>query len=416
MVMCGQKDGSTLLKKGVFSTIYFAVFLCYFIQGFILTYLTNIHKPYLSSLGVSFSKIGFLSAVLVFPFVAKIPLAYVSDRYPIFKMGNRLPYILLGLLITSCCSLFILVVSPKSHFIGFSFLLFSMSMGIALIDASIDGFALDVSKYGNEHIVQSVMLFSRSVAIMLSSIGFGYLIDKGNVNLIFTTISIVAGLIIVFLFGIKTKIISIKRHFQDNKNKKNFQMNKNINLMSFYGFLYCFICWGVIEGLSSIALEKIHLFSGSKIGFYGFGRGIGMVIGAILAGSLLKKSGLKSLLISHFLMLIGAVALIFQPLSSDLVLLSSVIWGIGFGLQMVTFTTYLVKIIDVNLSAMMFAIVIAICNVGLSVSHWVSTSLLDIFSIQNVLSWFSLSIIPLFLISNFVFNFSAKKANTGELT
>ncbi len=76
----------------------------YFLEGAVLTYSSGFNTLYLRSYALPYSLIGMVAAIAMLPFILKIFIGLLSDRVNLFKLGNRKPYIVLGLVMQSLAS------------------------------------------------------------------------------------------------------------------------------------------------------------------------------------------------------------------------------------------------------------------------------------------------------------------------
>ncbi|HOD44314.1 MAG TPA: hypothetical protein PKL21_05470, partial [Anaerolineaceae bacterium] len=90
--------------------------LLYFSQGAVLSFFTALNGLYLLSVGRSIADVGLMGTIALIPFVLKIFMGILSDRYALFGMGHRKPYILIGLLIQAVCLVLVTLIHPGDQF------------------------------------------------------------------------------------------------------------------------------------------------------------------------------------------------------------------------------------------------------------------------------------------------------------
>ena len=98
-----------ILRLALFATVYF-------VEGAMLTYFSAFNVLYLRSFDLSYSLIGIVGGVTLIPFVLKIFIGYLSDRVPLFKIGHRKPYILMGLILQTAAFLVLPFILPSEQF------------------------------------------------------------------------------------------------------------------------------------------------------------------------------------------------------------------------------------------------------------------------------------------------------------
>ena len=105
--------------------------LIYFVEGAMLTYFSAFNTLYLRSFDLSYSLIGIVGGVTLIPFVLKIFIGYLSDRVPLFKVGHRKPYILIGLVLQTAAFLVLPFVLPTEQFGLYLTLVILAALGVA---------------------------------------------------------------------------------------------------------------------------------------------------------------------------------------------------------------------------------------------------------------------------------------------
>ena len=61
--------------------------LLYFAQGAVMAYFTALNSLYLLSFNLSMQQIGIIGAIAMIPFILKIFLGMISDRFNFFSLG-----------------------------------------------------------------------------------------------------------------------------------------------------------------------------------------------------------------------------------------------------------------------------------------------------------------------------------------
>lgn len=98
-------------------TLRFSMFaLLYFTQGTILGYFASVNALYLMESGFNMARVGIFSTIALIPFVIKILFGMLSDRYNLFGLGHRKPYIFIGLLVQLVCLLIVANVNPADSY------------------------------------------------------------------------------------------------------------------------------------------------------------------------------------------------------------------------------------------------------------------------------------------------------------
>lgn len=153
----------------------------YALQGIIVGYFFNFSYGYMAAAGVDDTTIAAVQSIVLLPMVFKFVLGPISDRFSLFGMGRRKPYIILGLLLQSVGLFVVSTVDPGAHLQLFGGLLLSSLVGLAFYDTCCDGMVIEVTPENDRNRVQGILMASRFVAAMASSIAFGYWLSlSGN--------------------------------------------------------------------------------------------------------------------------------------------------------------------------------------------------------------------------------------------
>jgi PAT family beta-lactamase induction signal transducer AmpG len=87
----------------------------YFVQGIIQSYQLNFFKPHMVEAGVDADRLAIVSSLAIVPFVIKWVFGLISDRYALFGLGHRVPYMLIGLVSTGLAFLAAYFVDPAAR-------------------------------------------------------------------------------------------------------------------------------------------------------------------------------------------------------------------------------------------------------------------------------------------------------------
>jgi PAT family beta-lactamase induction signal transducer AmpG len=147
-------------------------------------------------------------------------------------------------------------------------------------------------------------------------------------------------------------------------------------LFGTFAILYSIVSFGV-DGLVTYFMSETYKASETVIGQYGALRGLGAVIGAIISGILLDRmSRKKSAYIAVLLISVGAVLIGVAP-GIGFLLIMGVLWGIAWGFQETVFVALAMDLSEARIAASMFAIMMALSNLGTAVGEGLATSLTD---------------------------------------
>ena len=353
---------------------YYTLFgLLYFVQGSALAYINNFQKPYLDSLGIGAGSIGLLTSILLLPFILKIFIGMLSDKVNLFRLGNRKPYIISGLILGAIAFLLASRVLPDRAFIGFSALIFLGSLSVALFDTCTDGFAIEITPKENYGRVQSIMISGKAIGFILLSLLFGYLVQRSSYSAIFITIGLLMMLPLVFAI-VAQEPRDIRREYPFEWKAFRHLIKPVFLVFALYAIFYSIVSFGV-DGLVTFFMSNELDATEKSIGQYGALRGVGAVLGAIIGGVALDKLNFKRIaFITIFIISAGAI-LMGVASNVKMVLSFAAGWGLAWGLQEAVFFYLAMRLTDIRIAASMFAIMVALSNVGTAITNGVCTTI-----------------------------------------
>lgn len=349
--------------------------LIYFVQGSALAYFRNFQKPYLDGHNIDADVIGLLTSILLLPFILKIFIGMLSDRVNLLHLGHRKPYMILGLLLAAIAFGSAGFVLPDTRFSLFAVLIVCGSFSVALFDSTSDGLAIDITPPDQQGKVQGTMVSGRAVGFIILSLVFGTMAQSHGYRIVFITIAIIMLIPLIWVLRVREpKERGQLQQFQWSA----FQCLKRPRFLLFGAFaiLYSIVSFGV-DGLVTYFMSEVFDASERIIGQYGALRGIGAVIGAVGSGLLLDRiSRKKSAYIAVFLISIGA-ALIGSTQGLNGLLILGLIWGFAWGFQETIFVALAMDLSEARIAASMFAIMMALSNLGTALGEGLATSFSD---------------------------------------
>lgn len=361
-------------NKSIKSWYYYSLFgLLYFVQGAALAYFRNFQKPYLDSLSIDATSIGLLTSILLIPFILKILIGMLSDKVSLFGLGHRKPYILTGLILGAIAFLLASRVLPDKNFLLFSVFIVLGSFSVSLFDSCTDGFAIEVTPKHNYGRVQGIMIGGRAVGFIILSLLFGYLVQRSTYSIIFIIIALLMMIPFVFtLFAREPKTIHRENQFE----WKAFRMmiQPAFLLFALYAISYSIVSFGV-DGLITYYMSYSLDATEQSIGQYGALRGIGAIIGAIIAGLSMNRLGYRKIAYATVSIVSIAASLMGFSSSVSMILSFALVWGFAWGIQETVFLSLAMSLTDVRIAASMFAIMMAISNIGTAIVEGVATTL-----------------------------------------
>lgn len=347
----------------------------YFVQGSVFAYFRNFQKPYLDSINIDTDVIGLLTSILLLPFILKIFIGMLSDRVSLFKLGHRKPYIIIGLILAAIAFGAAGFVLPDARFTLFAVLVVSGSFSVALFDSTSDGLAIDITPPDQQGRVQGTMVGGRAVGFIILSLVFGTMAQSQGYRVVFLTMAVI---MLIPLFW----VVRVKEP-KERKQENQFQWSAfralsspRFLLFGAFAIVYSIVSFGV-DGLVTYFMSEVFAAPETVIGQYGALRGFGAALGAIGSGLLLDKMSRKrSAYIAVFFISISAV-LIGISTGLNMLLVLGVIWGFAWGFQETVFVALAMDLSVARIAASMFAIMMALSNLGTAIGEGVATSLSD---------------------------------------
>ncbi len=347
----------------------------YLTQGTILGYFNSLNALYLLSNGLTMTDIGIFSAIALIPFVIKIFLGILSDKVNLFGLGHRKPYIVLGLVIQTLCLIFIPFVNPAENYWLFVGIAFTLQLGMAWYDTCTDGLALDSSTEEEESTIQSFMVGGRAIGVIVASLVTGYLAQNVSWDSVFWTLAILT--LIPFIL-----LPLVKEPKEENEEEifewKAFSAFKNGQVLAVAAF--GFIVFAAVIGANFMINPFVEQTAGinlTQAGFISTTWGIGVVIGSIIGGLIMKKISIKkSLFIGVTITSLLIITLSFIN-SYELALIIVPIFGIGYGITQTMAFALCMRFTVAAIAASMYSILMAVTNIGQGAGMGIAGALTD---------------------------------------
>lgn len=353
--------------------------LLYFAQGAILSYFTALNALYLLSFDLNMSQVGIFSAIALAPFVLKIFLGMVSDRFSLLGRGHRVPYIVLGLLTQAACLVAAPFLNPATQFAAFAGLAFVLMTGMALYDTCTDGLALDTTPQSEYGTVQGLMVGGRALGVVVVSALIGAVAQLASWQAAFWALAGITLLPLPFALAEREPARPANRHFEWVAFRA-FGTRQVIALAAL-GALYSLIISGANQIVNPF-LQQGFGISYLAAGFYTAAWGAGVILGGLAGGRLADRIGrrravLNALLAAGFA--IAALAAISSPLMAWPLVVT---FGLAYGFYEAVYFAASMALCDLRIAASMFAILMAVANLGSGVGLAVSGALVDAISFR----------------------------------
>jgi PAT family beta-lactamase induction signal transducer AmpG len=348
--------------------------LLYFAQGAILSYFTALNALYLLSFDLTMSQVGIFSAIALTPFVLKIFLGILSDRVNLLGLGHRKPYIIVGLLIQAVCLFLVPFIHPGDQFGLLAFVAFVLMTGMALYDTCTDGLALDTTPPESEGTVQGIMVSGRALGVVVVSAVLGLLAQLTTWAIAFWTLGVITLLPILLVVQVREPKRAAERAFQWGAFRA--FGRRHVIALALLGALYSLVINGANEIVNPF-LEDQFGISLLAAGLYTAVWGLGVVLGGLTGGRLTDRMGHRKAAwgaLVASLATILALAFVAGPaMAWPLVF----VFGLAFGYYETVYFATSMAFTEPRIAASMFAILMAIANIGTGVGLAISGSLVD---------------------------------------
>jgi PAT family beta-lactamase induction signal transducer AmpG len=366
----------------------------YFVQGVIQAYQLNFFKPHMDEEGIDPDRIAVVASLALLPFVIKWLYGLISDKYPLFGRGHRVPYMMIGLVSTSIAFAIAYFIDPSESFGVLAAMVLMATFFMALFDTTADALAVDVVVPEDHSTVQAWMTGGRAVGAV--SIVFGWIADAFGYQSIFL---VIAGLLLLPLWYVSRVREPAERTPAHSFDRSAFKVMLQPRYLMFGLFLI--LAWFFfqgIDGLVTFYMSDTLDSSAGRIGVYGTLKGVGMVIGAVGLSTMVHRFG-RRVAATVTLVAVALGGIMFSTIESEGAIIAvAVLWGIAVGLQWTTYVTLSMGITDTRIAASMFAILQTMANIGIGGGDGVATALSDNLGFPSLFRIFglaSLALIPL---------------------
>ena len=348
--------------------------LLYFAQGAILSYFTALNALYLLSYDLTMSQVGVFSAVALTPFVLKILLGMLSDKVNLLGQGHRKPYIIIGLLTQAVGLVLFPFINPGDSFGLLTFVAFVVMTGMALYDTCTDGLALDTTPPEDEGTVQGIMVGGRALGVVVISATLGLLAQLASWTAAFWSLGAITLLPLVLVVQVREPARPPDRSF-DWGAFRSFG-GKRVIALALLGALYSLIINGTNEIVNPF-LEDQFGIDYLMAGLYTAVWGLGVVLGGVTGGRLTDRVGHGKAAMGAMVMSLAAVLALALVVNSAMAWPLVFLFGLAFGYYETVYFATAMDLTDPRIAASMFAILMAVANIGIGVGFAVTGQLVD---------------------------------------
>lgn len=348
--------------------------LLYLAQGAILSYFTALNALYLLSFNLTMGQVGIFSAIAITPFILKIGLGMISDRFSLLGRGHRVPYIVVGLAVQALCLLIAPSIDPGARFELFAGLAFVLMTGMALYDTCTDGLALDTTPVAEQGTVQGIMVGGRALGVVVVSAAIGAVAQLASWRAAFWSLAAVTLLPLPLVLSATEPERPFEHRFQWGAFRAFARWP--VAALAVLGALYSLIINGANEAVNPF-LQRDFGVSVLVAGFYTAAWGAGVIGGGLAGGRLADRIGHRRSVMGALgisLLAIAALAAIRSPAMAWPMVIS---FGFAFGFYEAVYFAASMALCDLRIAASMFSILMAVANLGTGIGLAVSGALID---------------------------------------
>lgn len=348
--------------------------LLYFAQGSILAYFTALNALYLLSFNLTMGQVGIFSAIALIPFVLKIFFGMLSDRANLLGRGHRQPYIVLGLLAQATCLVIAPFIHPDLYYWGFALLAFILMSGMALYDTCTDGLALDTTPAAEQGTIQGIMVGGRALGVVATAATIGVLAQQAGWTVAFWSLAVVTLAPLPLVWRVREAPRPAGRRFRWNAFRA--FGRRSVIALALFGALYSLIINAANEIVNPF-LEHAFGIGLATAGFYTAVWGIGVVLGGLTGGRLTDRIGRRRAALSALGLAAASITALALTVSPAMAWPLALLFGLAFGAYETVYFATAMAFTDAHIAASMFAILMAVANLGTGVGLALSGALVD---------------------------------------
>ena len=376
----------------------------YFVQGVIQAYQLNFFKPHMDSVGIDADRLAIVATLGLVPFVIKWIFGLISDRFPLFGLGHRVPYMLIGLVSTGVAFSVAYFIDPAESFPVLAALVLASTFAMALFDTTADALSVDAVPADDHPTVQAWMNGGRAVGIVLLSGVLGVVAQRLGYQFTFLVIAVTTLFPLWFVSRVREPAERTPAHSFD---RRAFRVMLQPRYWLFaITLIVAWTSFQGIDGLVTFYMSNQLAADPGTIGLYGTLKGVGILIGGVALAALVKRGG-RSAGAVVTLLLVAAGGLTLSSLTTQTaILVMAPLWGVAVGFQWTNYVTITMGITDLRIAGSMFAILQTMSNIGIGAGEGVATALSDdigfsaVFRASGIVSLLAIPLV-LFVLARF---------------
>lgn len=370
----------------------------YFIEGAVLTYFSGFNALYLRSFNLSYTQIGVAGGIALLPFVLKIFIGMLSDKVNLAGLGHRKPFMIIGILLQGVGLLLAPFVNPVTAFPLFIVILLLVSLGMSTYDTCADGLAIDTTPTEERGFVQGVMVGARALAAIVLAAAIGLLAARVSWTAAFFFIALITFLPLVLVLQVRERERPAEKEFS-LAGFRTF-LTRQMGLFLILGLVYPLVLYSVNGILGAFLNESVGI-SLERVGLYASLFGVGAVVGGLAGGPMTDRLGRRaSLIVALAVTSVSLFALVVSS-SAAIAVIAVLLFGVAFGYYETVYMAAGMDFADPRIAATMFAIIMAVGNIGIGAGQPLAGVLVDatgfrgLFIILSLLNLATLPLVPM---------------------
>jgi len=367
----------------------------YFIEGAILTYFSGFNALYLRSFNLSYTQIGVAGGIALLPFVLKIFIGMLSDKVNLAGLGHRKPFMVIGIVLQAVGLLLAPLVNPVTSFPLFIVILLLVSLGMSTYDTCSDGLAIDTTPTEERGFVQGVMVGARALAAILLAAAIGLLAARVSWTAAFVFMAAITLLPLFLVLQVREGERPPEKEFS-LAGFRSF-LTRRMGLFLILGLVYPLVLYSVNGILGAFLNEGLGIGL-ERVGLYTSLFGAGAVVGGLAGGPMTDRLGRRaSLVVALLVTSVSLFALVISG-SAAVAVIAVLLFGIAFGYYETVYMAAGMDFADPRIAATMFAIIMAVGNIGIGAGQPLAGVLVDATGFRGlfiILSLINLATLPL---------------------
>jgi PAT family beta-lactamase induction signal transducer AmpG len=234
-------------------------------------------------------------------------------------------------------------------------------MGMAFYDTCADGMALDITPLSEKGILQGFMVGGRAVGVIVAASVAGFIAEKLNWPTVFYFLAVLTLIPFILLFFIKEGVRQPGERF--NWAAFGAFKNKQVLAAAGVGLVVFLVVVGANQIVNPSFSAKMTL-SLSTAGLITTVWGVGCVVGGLLGGYIMDHTSDRTAVWISVLTVAPTMVLLAVVANLPLAFVAAIIFGATYGVSQAVYFALAMKYTEPSIAASMFAILMAVTNIG----------------------------------------------------